>query len=103
MNIESLKDDIVQYNNILEAYNNLETEDIELAYDMAKESLLLADRWNEIMLNSSKYCVIIETSKTSFEKWAYHKYRVLMTMHEFCRVVWRQGKDDLRNSFTNEL
>ena len=103
MNIESLKDDIVQYNNILEAYNNLETEDIELAYDMAKESLLLADRWNEIMLNSSKYCVIIETSKTSFEKWAYHKYRVLMTMHEFCRVVWRQGKDDLRNNFTNEL
>lgn len=103
MNIETLKDDIVQYNNILEAYNNLETEDIELAYDMAKESLLLADRWNEIMLNSSKYCVIIETSKTSFEKWAYHKYRVLMTMHEFCRVVWRQGKDDLRNSFTNEL
>ena len=103
MNIESLKDDIVQYNNILEAYNNLETEDIELAYDMAKESLLLADRWNEIMLNSSKYCVIIETSKTSFEKWAYHKYRVLMTMHEFCRVVWRQGKDDLRNSFSNEL
>ena len=103
MNIESLKDDIVQYNNILEAYNNLETEDIELAYDMAKESLLLADRWNEIMLSSSKYCVIIETSKTSFEKWAYHKYRVLMTMHEFCRVVWRQGKDDLRNNFTNEL
>lgn len=103
MEIEILNEDIKQYNYILEAYNELNTEDIDLAYQMAKESLILADRWNEIMLNSAKYCTIYEKSRTGFEKWAYHKYRILMTMHEFCRVVWRQGKEEYKNKFNNEM
>lgn len=101
--LEQLKEDIKQYNEILETYDQLETEDIDLAYDLAKQCLLVADRWNEIMLNSAKYCTLVDTSKTTFEKWVYHKYRVLMTAHEFCRVVWRQGKEEYKNSFNNEM
>lgn len=100
---EHLKEDLSQYESILEAYSQLETEDIELAYDMATRCLILANRWNEIMLASGKYGTMTGTSKTSFEKWAYHKYRILMTMHEFCRVVWRQGKEEYRNNFMNEM
>lgn len=103
INVDSLVEDIAQYNEVLDMYKQLETEDIELAYDISKECLLLANRWNEIMLNSAKFCIVIETNKTTFEKWAYHKYRVLMTAHEFCRVVWRQGKEEYKNSFNNEL
>ena len=65
--LEQLKEDIKQYNETLEIYNQLETEDIDLAYDLAKESLLLANRWNEIMLDSAKYCTLLDTKKTSFE------------------------------------
>ncbi len=101
--LEQLKEDIEQFKNTLETYEQLETEDIDLAYDLAKESLLLANRWNEIMLDSAKYCTLVETSRTLFEKWAYHKYRILMTCHEFCRVVWRQGKEEYKNSFNNEM
>lgn len=101
--LEQLKEDIEQYNSTLNIYEQLDTEDIDLAYDLAKQCLLLADRWNEIMLNSAKYCTLLDTKKTSFESWAYHKYRVLMTMHEFSRVVWRQGKEEYRNSFEKEL
>lgn len=107
MNKEELniifKDDLKQYKEILDAYDKLDTVDIDLAYDMAKTCLLLSDRWNEIMLSSSKYCLMLDTSKTTFEKWAYHKYRILMTMHEFCRVVWRQGKEEYKNNFNNEM
>lgn len=101
--LEQLKEDIKQYNDILETYNQLEVENIELAYDLAKQCLLLADRWNEIMLKSAKYCTLIETTRTAFEKWAYHKYRILMTAHEYSRVVWRQGKEEYKNSFQNEI
>lgn len=100
--LEQLKEDIKQYNEILETYNQLNPEDIELAYDLAKECLILANRWNEIMLQSAKYCTSLGISRTAFEKYAYHKYRVLMTAHEFCRVVWRQGKEEYKNNFVNE-
>ncbi len=100
--LEQLQEDIKQYNDKKEIFDRLNPEDIELAYDLAKECLLLADRWNEIMLNSAKYCTLIDTKKTSFENWAYHKYRILMTMHEFSRVVWRQGKEEYKNGFINE-
>ncbi len=101
--LEQLKEDIEQFKNTLETYEQLETEDIDLAYDLAKESLLLANRWNEIMLDSAKYCTLVETSRTLFEKWAYHKYRILMTIHEFCRCVWRQNKEDYRSNFYSEM
>lgn len=100
--LNDLKEDITQYNETLETYEQLETEDIELAYDLAKKCLLLANRWNEIMLNSAKYCTLVEVRKTAFENWSYHKYRILMTAHEFCRVVWRQGKEEYNNSFYKE-
>lgn len=101
--LEKLKRDIEQYNGAISDYSDLETEDIDTAYVLAKELLILADRWNEIMLESAKYCTELEISRTSFEKYAYHKYRVLMTAHEFCRVVWRQGKENYKNSFNEEL
>ena len=53
--------------------------------------------------NSAKYCALMDVSRTLFEKWAYHKYRILMTIHEDSRVFWRQGKEDLRNSFNKEM
>lgn len=101
--LEQLKEDIKQYNETLETYSQLCPEDIELAYDLAVKCLILADRWNEIMLNSAKYCTLVETSRTLFEKWAYHKYRILMTAHEYSRVVWRQAKEEYKNSFNNEI
>ena len=97
--LEKLKEDIKQYEEVIDIYSNLNTTDIELAYDLAIKSLLLADTWNEIMLNCTDLKTELSMSKTSLEKWSYHKYRILMTIHEFCRVVWRQGKEESRNSF----
>ena len=101
--LENLKEDIEQYDLTISTYDNLEPEDVELAYDLAKQSLILANRWNEIMVDSAKYCTLIEVKKSQFENYAYHKYRILMTVHEFCRVVWRQGKEEYRNGFINEM
>ena len=100
--LKNLKEDIEQYDLTISTYDNLEPEDVELAYDLAKQSLVLANRWNEIMVDSAKYCTLIGVKKSQFENYAYHKYRILMTVHEFCRVVRRQGKEEYRNGFINE-
>ena len=55
------------------------------------------------MLDSAKYCTLIDTRKTIFENWAYHNYRILMTIHEFSRVTWRQGKEEFKNGFYGEM
>lgn len=99
----TIEEDLRLYEEIIEEYNQLETEDIELAYDLSKKCLLVANRWNEIMLNSAKYSKDLDTSKTIFKDWAYHRYRILMTAHEFCRVVWRQGKEEMNNTFYKEM
>lgn len=91
------KEDIEQYNNILNSYEDMSSEDMQTAYDLAKLTILTADRWNEIALNASKIGREVECAKTDIYNYAYHKYRILMTLHEFCRVIYKKCSDDLRN------
>lgn len=96
------KEDLEQYQIILDNYEALSSEDVTTAYNLAKCCMIQADRWNEIAFSSSKYGKEYAISKTDLYNWAYHKYRILMTVHEFCRVVYRQCSEDLRNGFRDE-
>ena len=100
--LETLKKDIEQYNGAMEDFYSLIPEDIEMAYSLAIVLFQIANRWTEIQLNSNKYCVALGVTRTAFKDYAYEKYRLASKAHEFCRVVWRQGKEDLKNSFNNE-
>lgn len=91
------KEDLANYNQILTDYESLVSEDGQTAYTLAIKSLLNADRWNEIMLNSSKLAKEHEVSKTALYSYCYHKYRVMMVVHEFCRVVFRNCNEESRN------
>lgn len=101
--LEQLKDDIEQYNFLKDNFEALNSEDGETAYQLAVEMIICADRWSEISLNISKYAKELNVSKTNLYNWAYHKYRILMTMHEFSRCVWRQCSEDARNNFRGEI
>lgn len=101
--LEKIKKDIEQYQGAMEDYYNLIPEDIETAYQLAIVFMQIANRWTEIKLNSDKYCISLGVTKTAFKEYAYEKYRLASKAHEFCRVVWRQGKEDLKNSFNNEM
>lgn len=96
-------EDLEQYQIIKDNFESLSTEDGQTAYELAKMCMIQSDRWNEIALNATKYGKEYSISKTDLYNWAYHRYRILMTMHEFCRVVYRQCSEDLRNGFRNEL
>ena len=97
-NINSFfKEDLKQYQFILDNYEGLSSEDGVTAYELAKQCIVQADRWSEISLNASKIGKEINVSKTDLYNWVYHKYRILMTIHEFCRVVSRQCEEQMRN------
>lgn len=100
--LEKLKEDINQYNDAMEDFYNLIPEDIESAYQLAMVFMQIANRWTEIQLNSNKLCTQLGVTRTAFKDYAYEKYRLASKCHEFCRVVWRQGKEEYKNNFINE-
>lgn len=101
--LDVLKEDIDQYKTLKDNFEALSSDDGDTAYQLAVQMIVCADRWSEITLNVSKYAKELDVSKTNLYNWAYHKYRILMTMHEFCRVVYRQCREELNNSFRSEL
>ena len=100
--LEQRKEDIHQYDEAMEDFYNLIQEDIEGAYSLAMVFMQLANRWSEIQLNANKYCTQLGVTRTAFKDYAYEKYRLSSKCHEFCRVVWRQGKEEYKNNFINE-
>jgi len=101
--LEQLKQDIEQYQGAMEDFYSLIPEDIESAYQLAMVFMQLANRWAEVQLNANKYCTDLGVTRTAFKDYAYQKYRLSSKAHEFCRVVWRQGKEEFKNSFNKEI
>lgn len=101
--LEQLKEDIEQYNEAMEDFYNLIPEDIDMSFSLAIVLFQIANRWTEIQLYSNKYCTALGVTRTAFKDYAHAKYRLALNAHEYCRCVWRQGKEDLRNSFNKEI
>lgn len=100
--MKELSEDIDFYNEIIEGFKNLNSGDFTTAYKLSQEALIIADRWNEIMLNSAKYSKELEYNKSEFTNYCYQKFKMLMKIHDFCRVVYRQGSYGIQNSFYGE-
>lgn len=91
-----MKEDIELYNGLVEDFSNLDSSDYTTAYALSQLALSLADRWNEIMLNSVRYSKELEYTKTEFTTYCYQKYKILMKIHEMSRMVWKQGEENQR-------
>lgn len=91
-----LDSDIKQYKGLVEDFKSLDSSDYATAYTLSQLALSLADRWNEIMLNSVKYAKDLSCTKSDFTNWCYQKFKILMKIHDFCRVVYRQGSYEMR-------
>ena len=85
------KEDLDMYRQLVEDFKNLQSADFPTAYTLSQDALILADRWNEIMLNSVKYSKDLDCTKTDFSNYCYQKFKMLIKIHDFCRVVYRQG------------
>ena len=91
-----LNEDIKLYRGLIEDFKDLDSADFSTAYTLSQEALIMADRWNEIMLNSVKYSQEMDCSKTDFSNYCYQKFKMLIKVHDFARSVWRQGQENMR-------
>ena len=89
--MKDLAEDIEFYNKLMEDFKNLDSSDYSTAYVLSQEALITADRWNEIMLDSVKYSKELDYTKTEFTSYCYQNFKILMKIHDFCRIVYRQG------------
>ena len=100
--MKELNEDIEFYKKLVEDFKSLDSNDFSTAYTLSQEALITADRWNEIMLNSVKYSKELEVTKSDFTNYCYQKFKMLIKVHDFARVVYRQGVQGLQNSFYGE-
>lgn len=91
-----LEKDIKQYKGLVEDFKSLDSSDYATAYALSQLALSLADRWNEIMLQSAKYSKELEYTKSEFTSWCYQKFKILIKIHDFARIVYRQGAYEMR-------
>ena len=89
--MKELSQDIEQYKELIEIFKTLDSSDYSTAYQLSEDALVMADRWNEIMLNSVKYSKELEVTKSDFTNYCYQKYKILMKVHEMCRMIYRTG------------
>lgn len=94
--MKNLEEDIKLYNGLVEDFNNLDSSDYATAYALSQLALSLADRWNEIMLNSIKYSKELEYTKSEFTNYCYQKVKILMKIHDFTRMVYRKGAYEIK-------
>ena len=94
--MKSLEEDIKLYNGLVEDFKNLDSSDYTTAYVLSQLALSLADRWNEIMLQSAKHSKELEYTKSEFTSWCYQKFKILLKIHEMCRMVYRQGAYEMK-------
>lgn len=100
--IDRLKEDIEYYNGLIKEFKTLDSSDFSSAYRLSQVALITADRWNEIMLDSAKYIKELDYNKSEFTNYCYQKFKMLMKVHDFCRMVYRQGSYGIQNSFYGE-
>jgi len=100
--MKELNEDIENYNKLMGEFKILNSSDYSTAYILSQEALVTADRWNEIMLDSVKYAKQLEITKSEFTNYCYQKYKILMKVHEMCRMIYRQGVYGITNNFYNE-
>lgn len=95
--MKELSEDIEQYKGIIEDFKNLDSSDFASAYTLSQVALVTADRWNEIMLNSVKYAKETQYTKSEITSYCYQKYKILIKIHDICRMIYRTGAYEINN------
>ena len=93
---EQYQEDIKLYISIVNRYRNLKENDIMGAYQLMKDSHIVSERWSVIR---EEYRKLLRRGEKSEEKDRLEDmYRFLKEVHTDARMIWKQGKEDLRNN-----
>lgn len=93
---DQYKQDIVLYNSIVNRYRNLKENDISGSYQLMKDAHIVSERWSVIR---EDYRKLLKRGEKAEEKDRLEDMcKFLKEVHTDARMVWKQGKEDLRNN-----
>jgi nicotinamide mononucleotide adenylyltransferase len=89
------KQEVAFLNNIINRYQNLKENDISSAFKLMKDSLQAYNRWSVIRCD---YRRLLKRGEKPEEKDRLEDIcRYLKEVHTNSRMIWKYGKEDLRN------
>ena len=89
-------DDVIQLGNIIKRYNNLKENNIAGAFTLMKDSLQSYNRWSKIRADVRKGLKRGEAAE--LKDYLENIIRYLLEVHVDARIVWKNGKDDIRSN-----
>jgi hypothetical protein len=97
---ELFPQDIMDYYVTFQAYIDLNTENYTEADRLARKSLALADRWNELAADAEKIATDGGFKKTTIATYCLNKFSTMKKIHDHCRMIWNHGEDNVqRNNY----
>lgn len=93
---EKYREEVNILNNIVERYSLIQENDILEAFKLMKDSLQAYNRWSYIRC---EYRRLLKRGEKTEEKDRLEDIcRYLKEVHTNSRMIWRFGKEDLRNN-----
>lgn len=95
------KDELDMVYDLKLRYAKLDETNFVEAFEIAKQALIIADRWSEICLDAQKLTNLKDDTTTQkerpFRDRCYQIYRNLQEMHIHCRQIWNSGEQQIRS------
>ena len=93
---EKYIEDAKIYNDIEKRYSIIQENDIKNAFELMKDSLQAYNRWSYIRMEYRK--LLKRGEKTEEKDRLEDMCRYLKEVHTNSRMIWRFGKEDLKNN-----
>ena len=92
-------EDVIQLGNIITRYKNLKEHDILSAFHLMQDSLQSYYRWSKIRCDVRKN--LKRGEKSELKDYLENILRYLIECHTDCRILYKNGRDDLRANKEN--
>lgn len=99
---ELFPEDAEEYYKLATEFINLDPINYGQAFEVSQKAWAIAERMNELMVNSSKIASLRDIAKTDLQKYFYGKYRQMQLAHEFARIVWNKGESEMKERRVNK-
>lgn len=92
---KTIDEDLKQYASVRERYYRINENDLEGAFKLSKDALIVFDRW------SYRKYLLAKESKRGENSALKQRYKevceVLYSIHLAAKSIWVKGKEDIRN------
>lgn len=92
---EQYRQDVIQYNSILNRYRNLKEDDILRAFNLMKDSVMVLERWSSI---KEEYKKLLKRGEKVAEKERINDmYKILQNIHDDTKAIWKDATHRFKN------